>query len=123
MGGSMPPMSVFPRNKKRERRRAPLPFVVSELVGHPAPCRVDDPVDHRLTQCAIIPFIYGEVAQLIVLDDMLVEVAVKGPALCARNRSEEHTSELQSLMRTSYAVFCLKKTNSRLNTHDQYQYT
>src|SRR3546814_6881382 len=26
-----------------------------------------------------------------------------------RNRSEEHTSELQSLIRTSYAVFCLKK--------------
>src|SRR3546814_6683814 len=26
-------------------------------------------------------------------------------------RSEEHTSELQSLMRTSYAVFCLKKQN------------
>src|SRR3546814_8783265 len=26
-------------------------------------------------------------------------------------RSEEHTSELQSLMRTSYAVFCLKKTH------------
>src|SRR3546814_4163058 len=26
-----------------------------------------------------------------------------------KNRSEEHTSELQSLMRTSYAVFCLKK--------------
>src|SRR3546814_6230659 len=30
-------------------------------------------------------------------------------------RSEEHTSELQSLMRTSYAVFCLKKKNT-LNT-------
>src|SRR3546814_6394918 len=27
-------------------------------------------------------------------------------------RSEEHTSELQSLMRNSYAVFCLKKTNN-----------
>src|SRR3546814_1849883 len=27
------------------------------------------------------------------------------------DRSEEHTSELQSLMRTSYAVFCLKKKN------------
>src|SRR3546814_7186682 len=27
-------------------------------------------------------------------------------------RSEEHTSELPSLMRTSYAVFCLKKTNT-----------
>src|SRR3546814_6474888 len=31
------------------------------------------------------------------------------PELC-RYRSEEHTSELQSLMRISYAVFCLKKT-------------
>src|SRR3546814_9570959 len=29
----------------------------------------------------------------------------------ARRRSEEHKSELQSLMRISYAVFCLKKTN------------
>src|SRR3546814_4121751 len=29
-------------------------------------------------------------------------------------RSEEHTSELQSLMRISYAVFCLKKKNTRL---------
>src|SRR3546814_9440638 len=28
-------------------------------------------------------------------------------------RSEEHTSELQSLMRTSYAVFCLKKKNNK----------
>src|SRR3546814_5442725 len=34
-------------------------------------------------------------------------------ALCARDhRSEEHTSELQSLMRISYAVFCLKKKNN-----------
>src|SRR3546814_2256739 len=30
-----------------------------------------------------------------------------------RRRSEEHTSELQSLMRISYAVFCLKKKNKR----------
>src|SRR3546814_18052542 len=30
----------------------------------------------------------------------------------AQRRSEEHTSELQSLMRTSYAVFCLKKKNN-----------
>src|SRR3546814_7810387 len=31
-------------------------------------------------------------------------------------RSEEHTSELQSLMRTSYAVFCLKKTTKKNKT-------
>src|SRR3546814_811040 len=34
----------------------------------------------------------------------------------ATRRSEAHTSELQSLMRISYAVFCLKKTNHTLNT-------
>src|SRR3546814_9657332 len=35
-------------------------------------------------------------------------------------RSEEHTSELQSLMRTSYAVFCLqKKKKQRKNQHDE----
>src|SRR3546814_5663936 len=32
------------------------------------------------------------------------------------NRSEEHTSELQSLMRNSYAVFCLKKKTTNTNT-------
>src|SRR3546814_6629944 len=34
-------------------------------------------------------------------------------------RSEEHTSELQSLMRNSYAVFCLKKKNTNTTLHTQ----
>src|SRR3546814_6251708 len=34
------------------------------------------------------------------------------------HRSEEHTSELQSLMRISYAVFCLKKKKKRIKTHN-----
>src|SRR3546814_4939152 len=33
-----------------------------------------------------------------------------------KSRSEEHTSELQSLMRISYAVFCLKKKKQKLQT-------
>src|SRR3546814_3157955 len=33
--------------------------------------------------------------------------------VCRNTRSEEHTSELQSLMRISYAVFCLKKKNNQ----------
>src|SRR3546814_4615181 len=32
-------------------------------------------------------------------------------------RSEEHTSELQSLMRISYAVFCLKKKNTKMHEY------
>src|SRR3546814_4153898 len=39
------------------------------------------------------------------------------PLVRAFRRSEEHTSELQSLMRISYAVFCLKKKN----IHDRIQ--
>src|SRR3546814_7778282 len=41
------------------------------------------------------------------------------PAGIAASRSEEHTSELQSLMRISYAVFCLKKKNTK---HQQSNY-
>src|SRR3546814_9107666 len=39
-------------------------------------------------------------------------LALQRPAQ-GEGRSEEHTSELQSLMRTSYAVFCLKKKTNR----------
>src|SRR3546814_4560867 len=38
-------------------------------------------------------------------------VTVRRAVLAVEPRSEEHTSELQSLMRISYAVFCLKKQN------------
>src|SRR3546814_3836816 len=39
------------------------------------------------------------------------------PLICLLlSRSEEHTSELQSLMRISYAVFCLKKKKNKQNT-------
>src|SRR3546814_9037372 len=38
----------------------------------------------------------------------------------AYNRSEEHTSELQSLMRISYAVFCLKKKKKTSKTNEQH---
>src|SRR3546814_9016634 len=38
--------------------------------------------------------------------------------LMPSGRSEEHTSELQSLMRISYAVFCLKKKNKQKNYYN-----
>src|SRR3546814_9564936 len=43
--------------------------------------------------------------------------AVIGGIVGAIARSEEHTSELQSLMRISYAVFCLKKQQQTTNKH------
>src|SRR3546814_6647925 len=50
----------------------------------------------------------------------------RGPsALRSRSagRSEEHTSELQSLMRISYAVFCLKKKKKKNETHSDNHHT
>src|SRR3546814_7303650 len=52
----------------------------------------------------------------VTLDDAVVQYAVRIAAATRKwpgiARSEEHTSELQSLMRISYAVFCLKKKNN-----------
>src|SRR3546814_4378374 len=43
--------------------------------------------------------------------------AIRSGAAPNASRSEEHTSELQSLMRISYAVFCLKKKTNDLTKH------
>src|SRR3546814_8204773 len=51
---------------------------------------------------------------------------IQNPSSCkaepTRKRSEEHTSELQSLMRISYAVFCLKKKKNKQKTYKQYSH-
>src|SRR3546814_1989735 len=55
----------------------------------------------------------------------LVPVAQNADAMAIVMRSEEHTSELQSLMRISYAVFCLKKkktTKQSRRKHKTYSY-
>src|SRR3546814_2575570 len=60
---------------------------------------------------AVEPQLRGELEQQAasaVYDDLRKD---------ARIRSEEHTSELQSLMRISYAVFCLKKKKKHRTTH------
>src|SRR3546814_8229350 len=44
----------------------------------------------------------------VLRDNVLAEVDRHGPVELAVGRSEEHTSELKSLMRISYAVFCLQ---------------
>src|SRR3546814_7953406 len=83
-----------------------------------APCRaqaITQPLRHALglvaqgAHCLRDPG--ADVAQLLgQLAPLLIA--------CPHGRSEEHTSELQSLMRISYAVFCLnKKKHTSLRTH------
>src|SRR3546814_8604996 len=63
---------------------------------------------------------YAEAAGLVKFDFLglkTLDVLEKAIALI---RSEEHTSELQSLMRISYAVFCLKKKKTtKIKTHNE----
>src|SRR3546814_1350239 len=49
----------------------------------------------------------------ITLDSDSDEFRIRGGLWDGRTRSEEHTSELQSLMRISYAVFCLKNKKTQ----------
>src|SRR3546814_7760859 len=53
-------------------------------------------------------------ADLIIVGD----IARVDRGARSTERSEEHTSELQSLMRLSYAVFCLKKKHNETNSED-----
>src|SRR3546814_3465356 len=57
----------------------------------------------------------GPVAHRVL--DQLVGLGDPERPAPALERSEEHTSELQSLMRISYAVFCLKKKTQKLTTN------
>src|SRR3546814_4779745 len=81
-------------------------------------------IDHMITLLQPLP--PRNTAGLVVSALELIREKQAAGALDTRlptldlPRSEEHTSELQSLMRTSYAVFCLKKKHTPTNnTHDE----
>src|SRR3546814_2531703 len=57
--------------------------------------------------------IVGDVAAGAILDPIAARVGAEQDQL--EDRSEEHTSALQSLMRISYAVFCLNKNNRTIS--------
>src|SRR3546814_3297240 len=88
----------------------------------------DEVVGPHFAQLPVLPAdqgLGGDDAAALEVDLGLVDqvelVVVGGPAqvgLDAEPRSEEHTSELQSLMRISYAVFCLKKNKTTI-IHNQ----
>src|SRR3546814_9840196 len=63
--------------------------------------------------CARNAIMFGQLPTSPVASQML--------AACWSRRSEEHTSELQSLMRISYAVFCLKKKKTKQNNNKSSQ--
>src|SRR3546814_5989461 len=88
-------------------------FSVDEDLRHgAAPIRA---IDHRLEPLAVHRHVdFAEIGALGVQQHLRTRaIGAEGLRI---NRSEEHTSELQSLMRISYAVFCLKKKNKKKRT-------
>src|SRR3546814_5801694 len=63
--------------------------------------------------CMAIRYYHGPCSGRGRADEMLLRRHHGTESEIAMVRSEEHTSELQSLMRISYAVFCLKKKNKK----------
>src|SRR3546814_5480084 len=89
---------------RRLQRRGHHHFLVAALAQ-----RMAEEVDHRAVARVLQAVAVGTDAveagdEAQVLDRACAQQGL--PRVC---RSEEHTSELQSLMRISYAVFCLKK--------------
>src|SRR3546814_3148021 len=99
---------------------------IMELGGH-APVIVCDDVDPEATAAKSVKSKLRNAGQVCVsptrffVQDAIykkfaaafAEKAARVKVGDGRDRSEEHTSELQSLMRISYAVFCLKKKNQK----------
>src|SRR3546814_5432454 len=104
---------VRPTTNSGAQRDMTLSFIVNHRIG-----RIFSKVNRDLFSVVILMLIasaalcYG-IIQFYGAEREKVITALGG------GRSEEHTSELQSLMRISYAVFCLKKKQQITNRHIQ----
>src|SRR3546814_738414 len=94
--------------RRQAHRQVPAEALLDESLQVVAVADGDFLADDAFVRIALLAVRHAEagVQRRQVLDEADVE---RRPGLFVEARSEEHTSELQSLMRISYAVFCLKK--------------
>src|SRR3546814_9807099 len=98
-------------------RRALFALGLEEFGGAEAEAARHQQVGHPLHRVVVVA--HGAVVEAACVLQVLLDldqVALQLREVLAGLRSEEHTSELQSLMRISYAVFCLKKTKNNTQT-------
>src|SRR3546814_3601550 len=95
--------------------------MVCDNLSHPAPLRREQLGLESQARWTARPFQHREGHRVRKRRPLAAPRPVRPVHVHARRiplsgRSEEHTSELQSLMRISYAVFCLKKKNKKNKT-------
>src|SRR3546814_7444508 len=95
-------------------RRPPRSTRTDTLVPYTTLFRSTASADLRLNIAELSASLQSSTTQRDDLSRRLAVVTQERDQL-ASSRSEEHTSELQSLMRISYAVFCLKKKKHKIN--------
>src|SRR3546814_10889249 len=98
--------TLFPYTTLFLSRQARIIEADAEIVARVVAARALAPSGAQLR----VPGEHAEVRRALV-----VAIVVRHKA-CSDARSEEHTSELQSLMRISYAVFCLKKKKKHIES-------
>src|SRR3546814_738522 len=118
----------------RDRRRQPCGFgagAVDEIfaleghavLGGDAAAERLHPLDIAVRDCLGMVDDEAGLEGLFLVDPLEDGQEAVDRLVIGRMRSEEHTSELQSLMRISYAVFCLKKKNTHINKINYYTTT
>src|SRR3546814_4356427 len=107
LGVELPPEQVPPLQKRivQTARRMGRPVIVATQMLE---SMIHSPTPTRAEVSDVATAIYDG-ADAIMLSAESAAGAWPVESVAMMNRSEEHTSELQSLMRISYAVFCLKK--------------
>src|SRR3546814_7913066 len=112
-------MSVYSRGGQRRRLSAAgrLAAASGNHSGNHAQVPIED---LKSVAQSLAPPQFFAAGEYHVLDRAAAALLGNGVERCVvgvaeHRRSEEHTSELQSLMRISYAVFCLKKKNTTSN--------
>src|SRR3546814_2149658 len=93
------PYTTLFRSRRHDRQSRPVGFPYDVL----DPTLADQHAVHRVVGSDVGAEAVGGQPQVVAGRGLRIEI-----------RSEEHTSELQSLMRISYAVFCLKKKTQHI---------
>src|SRR3546814_4124477 len=84
-------------------------IVVVGALGFRSACLVGIAIPGSFLAGILVLAMGGLTVNIVVLFGLILAVGMLVDGAIVVTRSEEHTSELQSLMRISYAVFCLKK--------------
>src|SRR3546814_9967693 len=123
-----PPRSTLLTHSFPTRRSSDLFNITRAALGkrYTPELNIELPVRRGLLAIARDPIFIDSMCELANNVDEARHHAASNIAqlLASTPRSEEHTSELQSLMRISYAVFCLKKTQQKItNVGKNHVYT